>query len=466
MEPWHYKPAGPVAREFLRCNHFVQGIMGPVGSGKSTAAVMKLLKLAQQQAPGPDGIRHSRWAIIRNTYPELKTTTIKTWEQWVPLSIGRWQGEGPPTHFVNMGDVQAEFIFLGLDRPEDVRKLLSLELTGAWVNEARETPKAIIDALTARVGRYPAKRDGGATWFGILMDTNAPDYDHWWYKLAEENCPTEFKFFRQPAGDGPDAENLENLPTGYYERAKLGKSEDWIRVYVKAEYGFVRDGKPVFQNYVDNLHCKPVQPIPKLPIYLGLDFGLTPAAVFLQRDAVGRVRALSELVATDMGAVQFGNVLGPEIRGRYGQHEFSIWGDPTGDSRAPTDSDQTPFKILQAAGIPVRPAPTNDPIQRIEAVSAALGRIVDGEPGFQIDPGCMVLRKAMIGAYCYRRIQVSGAERYTEKPDKSHPFSDVADAMQYGFLGMGEGKALIRRAGGAGPRIQQSDSYHDYFNRY
>ena len=50
------------------------------------------------------------------------------------------------------------------------------------------------------------------------MDTNPPDTDHWWYKLREENCPTEFKFFRQPAGDSEGAENLDNLPEGYYEQ--------------------------------------------------------------------------------------------------------------------------------------------------------------------------------------------------------------------------------------------------------
>lgn len=464
MEPWHYKPAGPVAREFLRCNHFVQGIMGPVGSGKSTVAVMKLLKLAQQQAPGPDGIRRSRWAIIRNTYPELKTTTIKTWEQWVPLDIGRWQGEGPPTHFVNMGDVQAEFIFLGLDRPEDVRKLLSLELTGAWVNEARETPKAIIDALTARVGRYPAIRDGGATWFGIIMDTNPPDTDHWWYRLAEENCPSEFKFFRQPAGDGPDAENLENLPTGYYERAKLGKSEDWVRVYIKAEYGYVRDGKPVWNSYVDNIHCQPCQPIHKTPIIIGVDFGLTPAAVFAQRDVMGRWNILSELVATDMGAVRFAELLGAEMRGKYEGFEFDVIGDPAGDNRAQTD-ETTPMMILRAAGIPVRPAPTNDPVQRIEAVSVALNRLIDGRPGFTIDPSCRVLRKGMIGAYAYRRIQVSGTEKYADRPDKNQ-YSHVADALQYAMIGAGEGRALIKQPERYINRTTSSVQFYDPFGRW
>jgi hypothetical protein len=41
-----------------------------------------------------------------------------------------------------------------------------------------------------------------------------------------------------------------------------------------------------------------------------------------------------------------------------------------------------------------------------------------------------VLRKALGGKYRYRRLQTS-VERYTEEPDKSHPISDVADALQY-----------------------------------
>lgn len=85
-----YRPPGKVARAFMHSTAFFRGLMGPFGSGKSTVCVMEILKRAKAQKPGPDGIRRSRWAVIRNTYPELKTTTIKTWHQWVPPSIGRF----------------------------------------------------------------------------------------------------------------------------------------------------------------------------------------------------------------------------------------------------------------------------------------------------------------------------------------------------------------------------------------
>jgi pantothenate kinase-related protein Tda10 len=44
-----YKPPGPVAREFVRCDSFVSAIMGPIGSGKSTASVARLTANAFRQ---------------------------------------------------------------------------------------------------------------------------------------------------------------------------------------------------------------------------------------------------------------------------------------------------------------------------------------------------------------------------------------------------------------------------------
>lgn len=461
---WHYTPPGPVARAFLKDDSFVRGLRGPLGSGKSTACIMDILRRGQLQAPGPDGKRRSRWAIIRNTYPELRSTTIQSWLQWMPLETGKWTDRAPTEHLVALGEAELQVWFVALDRPQDVAKLLSMELTGAWINEAREVPKAILDGLTGRVGRYPPMRDGGCTWSGVIMDTNPPDSDHWWYKLAEEQKPDGFAFFAQPAGDGPDAENLGNLPPGYYAKAKLGKTEEWIKVYVRGDYGFVMDGRPVYPEWRDGLHCAPAPIDPRRPLFVGIDFGLTPAAAFAQRTVMGGWRVVGELVTEDMGAKRFGELLGAELRGRYaGLSIGGIWGDPAGDDRAQTD-ETTPFMILRAAGIDARPAPSNDPVMRREAVAQTLSRIIDGEPGMVIDPSCRVLRKAMGGGYCYRRLQVSGADRFRDKPDKNS-FSHVAEALQYLALGAGEGKALVRRdvPRGTVPQTQAHPGFRSLF---
>ncbi len=87
--------------------------------------------------------------------------------------------------------VEMEVLFMSLDRPADVKKLKSLDLTGVWLNEASELAKAVLDMATGRVGRFPSKVQGGATWSGVILDTNSPDDDHWYYELAEKPTSEE-----------------------------------------------------------------------------------------------------------------------------------------------------------------------------------------------------------------------------------------------------------------------------------
>jgi hypothetical protein len=462
-----YIPPGPVADAFMRSNAFVRGIRGPIGSGKSTACVMEIVRKARAQKPSTkDGKRRSRWAVIRNTYPELKTTTINTWHQWVSPQIGRWVDQGPPTHHLIDTTHDIEVLFLALDSPNDIKKLLSLELTGAWINEAREVPKAVLDALTGRVGRYPAMAEGGCSWSGVIMDTNAPEDDHWWAVLAD--FPNEeqlrntleaerqlremgaleadqrlYEFFSQPGGMHKDAENIDNLPAGYYIKATAGKRDDWVKVYVHNNYGTVQDGKPVIPEYNDNLHCKEFTFNPSLGLWIGLDFGLTPAALFLQRTVMGGWRAHTELCTGDMGAVRFSHMLRQHIATHYPNVEIhGIIGDPSGDNRAQTD-ETTPFQILNAAGIKATPASSNEPTLRREAWAQPLSRIIDGEPGLIVHPNCKTLRKGLIGGYRYKRIQTPGQERYSETPDKNI-YSHIVEAGGYVLMDGGEGKAIIR----------------------
>lgn len=292
-----------------------------------------------------------------------------------------------------------------------------------------------------------------------MMDTNPPDDDHWWYQMAEEGIydgevvnPADWQFFKQPGGliekegkfiPNPKAENIKNLEPDYYLKRISGKKKDHIRVYYCGRYGFVRDGKPVYPDYYDEIHASDeiLKPVSGLTIYVGVDFGLTPAAVFGQKMVTGQWRWIDEIVTEDMGAKRFAGILGPKMRAEYAGFEFEIYGDPSGDDRAQTD-ETTPFQILQSAGIPIQPAPSNDMVLRTEAVSNALTRMIDGQPGLLVSPKCRRTRKAMAGGYCYKRLQVANEERYENKPKKDR-YSHPAEAAQYMMLGAGEGDQVI-----------------------
>jgi hypothetical protein len=468
-----YQVDGKVLEDFFASNAFVRALRGPVGSGKSVACCVEVFRRGLEQAPSPvDGLRKTRWAIIRNTQPELKTTTIKTWLDWFPESqYGKFNWSPPFTHYIKRGPLDMEVIFLALDKPEDVKKLLSLELTGAFINEARETPKAIVDGATMRVGRYPSARDGGPTWSGLIMDTNPPDEDHWWpimagdvpppdyfsqEEIAQLVKPKDWEFFAQPGAmkavknaEGkiqtyhlnPKRENQKGIDGEYYKKMIAGKTNGWINVYVCNEYGTLTDGKPVYPGFDSQLHVarQDLLPFAGHDIYVGVDFGLSPAAVFAQK-VRGRWLILKEIVTQEMGATRFVKLLREEMMKLGGT--FSVWGDPAGDQRAQTD-ENTPFRIFRAAGVQIRPTTTNDIALRIEAVTEPLARLAEKVPGVLIDPSCKHLIKGFEGGYHYRRLQVSGSEKFDDSPNKNR-FSHVHDALQYAMLGGGEGRALMQ----------------------
>jgi hypothetical protein len=342
--------------------------------------------------------------------------------------------------------VEAEFMFRALDKPDDVKKLLSLELTGAWGNEARELPKPVIDMLQGRVGRYPPKMSGvSPTWFGVILDTNPPDEDHWFYKMFEEDMPETFQLFKQPSGLSPEAENIENLPPNYYKNMMAGKDSNWIDVYVHGKYGFIADGEPVYPEFNRDIHVVPAEELhfdPKEDLWIGLDFGRTPAAAFAQLQG-DRWVFLDEITTTNMGAKDFAKLLGSHIK-RYYRTEAQtfIFGDPSGDY-AGQASDDTPFLVLQSAGIEAYPAPSQDPTIRREALASQMTVLSrTGKPRLAISTKCRMLVKGLAGGYKYRRIQVPGEERYQSKPDKNK-FSHVCEAAEYLLVGAGEDPTII-----------------------
>lgn len=471
----------PTVWKFLNDDSFVRGMVGPVGSGKSYACCAEIFKRAIQQKPSKrDGIKYSRFVIVRNSYPMLKTTTLKTWLELFPEHIyGAVRHSPPITHHIKLpsregaAGIDLEVLFLALDQPKDVRKLLSLEVTGGWINEARELPKSIVDGLTHRVGRYPVKEDGGPTWRGVILDTNPCDDDHWIYRLSEKEPPKgkfAWKFFRQPPGvfeakDVPDempeaqgyvfaagkwwktndkAENLNNLPVGYYEQLLGGKNIDWIRCYAEGKFTYVQEGKPVWSEYDDASMVDDCQVLDGEPIQIGLDFGLTPAAVFAQRTPKGVWNVLHELVTFDMGLERFCTLLKEDINRFFPKHELSIWGDPAGMQRDQIFENTSFDHLKNVHGLFAKPTATNDFRTRREALAMPMSRLIDNKPGFRVDRKCVRLRKSLSGGYHFKRVAIgAGQERFRDTPNKNE-HSHIGDAAGYCLLGGGEHRRMTK----------------------
>jgi len=424
----------PTIKQFTQSRKFIRGLMGPFGSGKSSGCVIELVKWGARQNEY-NGKRRARFAVIRNTYRQLQDTTIRTFMDWVPDRTFGTYTKTDHSFLVDKLDegLEIEVLFRALDRPEHVANLLSLELTGAWVNEAREIPFAVIKALQGRVGRFPKVLEGGCVDPGVIMDTNPPDDDSWWYKLFEETRPANAQIFKQPSGVSPEAENKAFLPANYYENLMMGADEDFIRVYVKGEYGYVRDGKPIYPEYSDAIHCKEVEPVPGVVIQRGWDFGLTPACVFTQIHPDGRWLIFDELVADDLGIDTFADQVNLHCAQKYSQFQFEDYGDPAGSQRSAMSADKdekTCFDILRGKGIKIQPSAQNLTI-RLESVKKPLNTLHRGKPQLQLHPRCKTLRKGFQGRYQYKRLKIAGTEeRFHDTPDKNQ-YSHPHDGLQY-----------------------------------
>lgn len=454
--------ASPTISAFIADEKPYTFVVGPIGSGKSVGGVMKIFYRAFKQAPSPvDGIRYSRFLVVRNTNKELQDTTLKTFFDWFPPGVaGDWHAT-PKTFVYKRDGVHCEILFRALDRPDDASSVLSLELTGAMIDEFVEIPREILDAVHSRCDRYPSANKGGCTWSGVWGSSNPGTQDSWWYDYLYEEWPEEaggaveqqevMSLYEQPSGFSPQADNLENLkkygdhPNSYYIQKAKGKLPDWVKQFIEVQWGYSQKGKSVYKMFSRDMHVakQPLRFNPHLPLILGFDAGLTPAMTFMQQDSFGRVLILDELVSENMGAQRFcREKVKPLLARKYPNAVILVAADPATKQRAQTDEKTVASVLEKELGVKVKGASSNDLAARLGAVDSFLTLLTEAGPALLIDPSCKSTITGFSSGYRYA-INTKGIPG--DKPDKNQ-YSHLADAIQYGCMSFVDGASREARA--------------------
>ena len=446
-------PDGSVLAKFMASDAYGRIIAGPVGSGKTTACILELLRRAIEQEPAEDGIRYTRFAIVRQTLQQLKSTVLKECENWLN-EIGVWKVSESTFH-LKFNDVVSEWHLIPLEDAQDQARLLSMQLTGAWLSEAIEMALDVVNPISGRIGRYPSGKRGAPTWHGIIADTNMPTELSPWWKFMEADLPMNWQKFIQPSGLSPNAENLNyllqtketiKLPLDhphrieqgrtYYENLvkQWGEDHPWVNRYVRAQYGDDPSGMAVFKaSFRPHFHIvQDTTLIPGYPLIIGQDFGRNPWSLICQPDHMGRLLVHEEVPATNIGLEKhiLQNLKPRLLSNRYIQFKVAVVGDPAGIAKD-SHSEETSFELIKRLGLPAFPAPTNEIDARLRAVEALLGRQTNGGPTLLINgPGCPMLCRAMSGGYRFAKAKQGGLKPKPEKLDEEG-YSHVADALQY-----------------------------------
>jgi len=485
---------GPVADAFVRSRAFICGIIGPVGSGKTMAALQKGLRLAAQQKGVMNAqgvlIRKARIGVIRESYPSLDSTTLKSWFRIVPETEGHYSGKAPYTHtfrkvlrregnrktgaVLEINDVEYEFRAIGEQSVEEACR--GWEVNAVIIDEADLQPASLVAFLTGRVGRFSDLDPSLVVDPQIILSLNMPDIENHVYQLLFDESKDALGLtdeeaailqetlgdrplierFVQPGGREPDAENLHNLPggRGYYvlQVAANRHTPGYVDRMVDNKPVPIQHGQAVNAGFVYTRHVTPVQWDRQRKLIVGVDQGLFAAAVFLQRDWNGSIRTLGEVVNTTrsetgkiglakVGPTAFGKRVKQHIADHFPGIEpdmIRVVADPAAfaaNDRADSEHDWL-LSFQKALGLKVHKAKSNSPALRNQAIWTAQGEI----DGYAIDPSAKHLIKAHSGGYRYAKAELSTGETRGHLEIADTIYTHVADAEQYAAL---EGEHVV-----------------------
>lgn len=420
----------PTLKLFHESRAQIRCCVGPVGSGKTSAATMEIGYYLPWFLYGTYHIKKTRWLVLRNTYPELRDTTIRTFFDWFEDAEYRKQENIAVVRYDN--GIEAEILFRSCDRPEDVKKFKSLELTGYWIDESIEVADDVKRMLKNRIGRFPQRCP---VRFGIET-TNPPDVEHTTYSEFKWQIPPPGPLPKgqpKPNHEGfwqPPYENEINLRPNYYAdlRNDYQDTPDWIEMYIEGKPGMIVKGKLVYSNFKRDRHVA-AEPLiwSKGPLYRGWDnTGNTPACVVAQVPTPMQIQILKEFTTDRMGMVDFTSWVVSECNRLWPNATWRDWADPAGENRFSKRSGgfTSNAQLMRDEGVNAEPSEQNL-TARITAVDQALARY----DGLLIDPSCTRLINGFLGGYHYKP-QPGVPGEYSDIIEKNR-FSHVHDAVQY-----------------------------------
>ncbi|CAD7335177.1 hypothetical protein FIM10_01870 [Sphingomonadales bacterium 56] len=488
---------GPIADAFMRSRAFIKIIIGPVGSGKTMAALQCGLRVAalQKPSPGPKGVmvRKARIGVLRESYPSLKSTTLKSWFNVVPEGEGNFLWSAPYTHHfqkitrraadgavLEIVDIEYEFRAIGDQTVEEACR--GWEINAVIVDEADLQPADLVPYLTGRVGRFSNLDPDSVVDPQIILSMNMPDVENHAYELAMERSLEGLtaedvdlleatlagrplvETFIQPGGMEPDAENLHNLPNGrgYYvlQIAANRHKPGYVDRMVHNKPVALMHGMPVNAEFRHTLHVRPTEWIRRRKLIVGIDQGLFAAAAILQRNEYNQIRTHREVVNLDrqkkgkllkVGPTAFGKKLRAVLLEEFPgitREDVRLVGDPAMFAADDREDNEMDWALACASAIgfgPIRRAKSNRQALRNEAIWKAQAE----RDGYYIDPSCRHLIKAHSGGYRYQKQDLKTGETKGHLEIADTIYTHVADAEQYAAL---EGDHVVTSIRGREPR--------------
>jgi hypothetical protein len=472
-----YKCCDPILADFHASLADVRLISGCRGSGKSQASQVELFRLGMDMPPQADGVRRSRYVIVRSSYRALEMSALATHKQlfasmkgWNGSEIAAGREPWRSTFRIPLPDgtrIESEWLWLAVD-DLSFDKLRSVEYTAWYANElcGDHNDLTIITKLQESAGRYPPKSGFSAETIAYSEKHNKPIYraggiadynpgnDLHPLRKAMDMPPSGWEFFVQVGAlmeipeelyDGdltqgvvkngkryvpnPEAvySRIHNAGSGYWMAMLADASQETIDSSILGKFSKNYAGKPVYPTFnEDSVLRQQVDfaTYSRWPITIGIDSsGVNPAAVIASYTD-GKLFVLDELYTPDTSFEEFiDELLMPILVSKYSMNRIVCVLDPS-NPRAGTDK-RTALQMLHKAGLNGVLAPTNFMQNRLDAVTYFINRRGALHVAGHLEHTLAGLR----GAYRYKPLKGQSGV-YQPTPEKN-AYSHTQDALQY-----------------------------------
>ena len=426
----------PTQRLLWTCKKPYPYYEGAYGSGKSIVLDLKAVSLCFQY-PG------TRVALIRDTYPNLRRTVLKTLSK-IFIKFGWSEGVQYRHHktdnafIFTVGDRESELLYMaakneGVTLEEAIKDFGSLEVDWCGIEEARDIDETIYLAIHNRIGRWGVIDNKEHK--QLMLVGNPADEEHYLYKRyrlgltgAGKKITNREDYYYKTSSTYDNRRNL----SAQYIKSLENMDEYFKNTYLHGMSGYhPPDGASVYPQFKYEYYVSEdkLDHIPGGMILRGWDIGPTgvyKACVVGQKDKDGVLRVLKEFVSKEPGIERFGRIVADECKILYPKCDayFDV-GDPAAFAGTQMDTMQSPAKILMK----------EFGIAMIEGVKAfgprkdAVATMLNHNLIIFDRYGCSSLIKGFQGGYYYKK-QDEQQGKYGTTPMKNK-FSHGQDALQY-----------------------------------
>ena len=369
-----------VQDRFIRSDERFAAFIGGIGSGKSWAGAVRLLRLCLEQ-PG-------LYMVVAPTYPMLRDATFRS----VQTVCGDVLRDFRASEFIcRIG--KSEVLFRSADQPDRLR---GPNLSGAWMDEGAMCPKGTWEIIIGRL------REGGRA--GPCWVTTTPKGRNWLYERQPEMTIYRTRTQDNPYLSPDFVRSLEASYTGKFARQELEGEFVGFEGLVYEEFDrgvHVHNGEHTF-----------------VKVIAGVDEGYTNPAVILVLGIDGDGRAFVVEEFYQRRRLQ-GEVVAEAQRLQAQYHIEAFFADP---SAAGLIAD------MRKAGLPVKPA-RNEVYPGIQAVKARLAVQGDGHTRLAIAPSC-ANTISEFESYCWKESR----QGIKDEPEKVN--DHAMDALRYATVSM------------------------------